>query len=258
VVLPEHFFVERSMPTPNESEFAYGDEGPGARIDLEGQAISRPEYITAMVHFYRGEMYRATAWRLRLDNTTNWSIISAGGLLTFSFGHPESSPLVLLLGQALLFSFLWIESRRYRFFDVWRSRVRKIEENFFNPILTRCLISPDPLWGDAVANDLSQPRFKMSRWHAIHQRLHANYLVLFVVLNVAWLSKLFMHPIPTRDPAVALARLEMGLVPWWITATGVAAFYGLLVALYVIPGHSTVIRGRQWGLGDEDIEEEER
>jgi uncharacterized membrane protein len=227
-------------------------------MDLEGKDLTRGEYIASMVHFYRGEMYRATAWRLRLDNTTNWSIISAGGLLTFSFGHPDSSPLVLLLGQALLFAFLWIESRRYRIFDVWRSRVRKIEENFFNPLLTRRLVSPDPLWGDAVAHDLSQPRFKMSRWHAMHQRLHANYLLLFVVLNVAWISKLFIHPTPTKSLSVATERLALGLVPWQLTCTVVLSFYLLLALIYLIPGKSVTIRGRQWGLGDEDIHEDDR
>ncbi len=235
----------------------FDDSGPADRTDLEHSALGRSEYIASMVHFYRGEMYRATAWRLRLDNTTNWSIISAGGLLTFSFGHPESSPLVLLLGQALLFAFLWIESRRYRIFDVWRSRVRKIEENFFNPILTRRLVSPDPLWGDAVAHDLSQPRFKMSRWHALHQRLHANYLLLFIVLNVAWVSKLFIHPTPTTPFSVATARLELGLIPWQLTAAIVGSFYVLLALIYTIPGTAVKIRGRQWGLGDEDIREDD-
>jgi uncharacterized membrane protein len=220
--------------------------------------MTRSEYITAMVHFYRGEMYRATQWRIRLDNTTNWAIISAGGLLTFSFGHPESSPLVLVLGQALLFSFLWIESRRYRFFDVWRSRVRKIEENFYNPILTRRLVSPDPLWGDTVAFDLSQPTFKMSRWHALHQRMRANYLLLFVVLNVAWITKLFIHPTPTRSWATIAARLEVGLIPWWITLGGVAMFYTVLALLYFVPGEAKRTHGREWGLGEETVEEEER
>ena len=28
--------------------------------------------ITALSHLYRGEMYRSTVWRTRLDATTNW------------------------------------------------------------------------------------------------------------------------------------------------------------------------------------------
>jgi len=241
-------------PPPDVPRF----EGPSARTNLEAEQLSRGEYITAMVHFYRGEMYRATAWRLRLDNTTNWSIISAGGLLTFSFGHPDSSPLVLLLGQALLFTFLYIESRRYRMFDVWRSRLRKIEENFFNPLLTRRLVSPDPLWGDAVAGDLAHPRFKMSRWHAMHQRLRANYMMLFVVLNVAWAAKLFIHPTPSRSIAVALHRLDLGVFPWPLTLAVVGGFYVFLALLWAVPGKAVEIRGRQWGLEDENVRGDDR
>ena len=30
----------------------------------------------AIAHLYRGEVYRSTIWRTRLDNTTNWSIVA--------------------------------------------------------------------------------------------------------------------------------------------------------------------------------------
>ncbi len=231
------------------------EDTPISRVDLEHVPLTRSEYITAMVHLYRGEMHRATAWRLRLDNTTNWAIITTGGLLTFSFGHPESSHQVLLLGHVLLFAFLWIESRRYRFFDVWRSRVRKIEENFFNPLLTRLLVSPDPSWGDSVARDLDEPRFKMSRWRALHQRLRANYIVLFLTLSVAWVSKVFLHPTPTKEIPVALGRLEMDLLPWQGAVVVLSSFYLLLALLFFIPGTATQMRGREWGgIREEDLE----
>jgi len=240
---------------PNESFF---EGGASARVDFEGEPLTRSEYITAMVHLYRGELYRTTAWRIRLDNTTNWAIISVGGLLTFAFGHPDSPPLVLLFGQALLFAFLWVESRRYRWFDVWRSRLRKIEENFYGPLLMRRLPSPDPLWGDAVAHDLSHPLFKLSRWHAMHHRLRANYAILFVILGTAWAAKLFLHPEPTDSLAVALDRLSEGLVVWPVMAGAIVAFWALLVAIWVIPGKTAAIRGRKWGLDEDRILEESR
>ncbi|MGQ0721089.1 MAG: DUF2270 domain-containing protein [Candidatus Eiseniibacteriota bacterium] len=245
-------------PIGRKGEIPLPEDTPPARVDLEGTHLVRSEYIAAMVHFYRGEMYRATQWRLRLDNTTNWSIIAAGGLLTFSFGHPESSPLILLLGQGIVFAFLWIESRRYRIFDVWRARVRKIEENFYNPILTRRLVSPDPWWGDAVAHDLAQPRFKMSRWHAMHSRLRANYLILFLILNTAWILKIFTHPTPTHSLGLACQRLDAGILPWQAIVGVVLAFYVALLSLYFVPGAAVTIRGREWGLGEEGISAEDR
>jgi uncharacterized membrane protein len=231
------------------------EDSPPQRVDLEHVPLTRAEYISALVHLYRGEMHRATAWRLRLDNTTNWAIITTGGLLTFSFGHAESSHQVLLLGHVLVFAFLWIESRRYRFFDVWRSRVRKLEENFFNPLLTRRLVSPDPTWGDAVARDLDEPRFKMSRWRALHQRLRANYMVLFLTLTVSWISKLFLHPHPTEDLELVGQRLGMDLLPWKFTVGLLAVFYVFLGLLFFIPGSATPMRGREWGgIREEDLE----
>lgn len=31
--------------------------------------------ITALSHLYRGELYRSTVWRTRLDATTNWAVL---------------------------------------------------------------------------------------------------------------------------------------------------------------------------------------
>lgn len=40
---------------------------------FEDYPLTRQESISAMVHFYRGEMYRSQIWRQRLDTTTNWA-----------------------------------------------------------------------------------------------------------------------------------------------------------------------------------------
>ena len=32
--------------------------------------------ITALSHLYRGEVYRSTVWRTRLDATTNWAVLN--------------------------------------------------------------------------------------------------------------------------------------------------------------------------------------
>ena len=120
----------------------YPADEPAPRPDFEDTPLSRAEYISALVHFYRGELHRATLWRLRLDNTTNWSILSVMGLVTFSLGDPSHSHVGILAGMVLVLTFLGIEARRFRFFDVWRSRTRMLEENFVGPILRRDLRSP--------------------------------------------------------------------------------------------------------------------
>ena len=40
----------------------------------------------AIAHLYRGEVYRSTIWRTRLDNTTNWAIVTMGIALLMSKG----------------------------------------------------------------------------------------------------------------------------------------------------------------------------
>ena len=66
-------------------------DSPPASADFEHTPLTRNEYITAMVHMYRGEMSRANTWRMRLDTTTNWSVVSLGVALSISFATPDAS-----------------------------------------------------------------------------------------------------------------------------------------------------------------------
>src|SRR5580765_4529123 len=90
----------------------------------------------AIAHLYRAEVYRSTIWRTRLDNTTNWSIVSMGVALSTTFSSRDASPVPLLLVGLLLAMFLALEARRYRYFNVWRARARWMETNFYAPMLT--------------------------------------------------------------------------------------------------------------------------
>jgi uncharacterized membrane protein len=190
---------------------------PHERVDFESQSLSRQEYIAAIVHLYRGELHRATVWRLRLDNTTNWSIITTAGLLTFSFDGRDHSHWVLLTGILLLTSFLSIEARRFRFFDVWRYRVRRIEENFYGPILQRDLGSPDQSWGDRVAEDLLHPIFKISYRAALRARFIRNYWVLYLVLLGGWILKIMHEPVVAKNFDDIKQNLQGdSVVPWQV------------------------------------------
>ncbi len=191
--------------------------GPAAPygVDYESTPLTRPEYIAAMVHLYRGELHRSNSWRLRLDHTTNWAVITTAGLLTFSFGDRSHSHWTLLIGLALITTFLIFESRRFRFAHMWRSRVRMIEENFYGPILRRDIRSPEQDWGRLVAEDLFHPRFKIGRIEAMRARLRRNYWAIYSVVLLAWTVKIFTHPTPVHAWSEIRDRLSMGLVPWW-------------------------------------------
>ncbi len=206
-------------------------EPTASDTDFENIPLSRAEYINAIIHFYRGERSRADAWRERLDSTTNWAVVTAGGMLSFSFNQQDHSHVALLLAQMLVLVFLGIEARRFRYFDVWRARVRMIEENFFIPILKRDLISPRASWRESVTRDLDHPTFKMTFLEAVALRLRFNYLWILLVLFLAWLAKLNLHPRPANDFRDLVLRMGVGPIPGsWIC---VLVFGANLLAVWV-------------------------
>lgn len=214
--------------------------------DFETGDLTRAEYISAVVHFYRGELHRATLWRIRLDTSTNWAIISVMGLVTFSLGASTHPHVAILAGMALVTTFLWIEARRFRFFDVWRSRTRMLEENFMGPILRRDMFSPVAEWGTMVADDLLRPQFKMTFVQAFRARLMRNFIPLYVLLLVSWILKLTMVTDPEK-PSSVLRRLEEGGVPPWMSVGFVALLYGTLTAICLFAPRSQSAEAAYWG-----------
>lgn len=203
---------------------------------FENYPLTRNEYITAMVHFYRGERSRADAWRARLDPTTNWAVVTTAGMLSFTFGDPYHSHVPLLLANVLVVVFLCFEARRFRYFDVWRARVRMIEENFFIPIIRRNLVSPRSDWRESVAEDLNEPKFKITFLQAIALRLRCNYIWIFSVILLGWLTKVAAQPTPASTPAEMLLRMGIGPLPGALVLASVVVFYGAAVWLAVWAG----------------------
>lgn len=204
-------------------------------VDFDPVHLSRSEYITSLVHFYRGEIYRSTAWRLRLDTTTNWSIFSVTALVTFSLGENTHSHAGILAGMVLVLTFLSIEARRFRFFDVWRRRARILEENFIAPILRRNLIAAVSNWGNLVAEELLRPRFRISFHEALRVRLLRNYIPLFALLLVCWFLKLssIVHS-PEAEVANYLDAMKIGNLPGWFSLVFVAAIYIYLLGVIAV------------------------
>jgi uncharacterized membrane protein len=144
-----------------------------------------------IAHLYRGEVYRSTIWRTRLDNTTNWSIVTMGIALSTAFSSPEASPLPLVLVGLLLAVFLGMEARRYRYFNVWRARARWLEMNFYAPIFTG--EARDDSWQVILARDYRVPRHHISFVRAAGRRLRRNYVWIFAIQAIAY-SRQDSHP----------------------------------------------------------------
>jgi len=227
---------------------------------FEDSELTRAEYITAIIHFYRGELHRSTEWRLRLDNTTNWAIISVMALITFSLGDPSHSHVGILAGMALVFTFLTIEARRFRFFDVWRSRTRLLEENFIGPIVRRDLRSPIQDWGKLIANDLIWPKFRIS-WHqAMKARLLRNYFPLFLLLLLSWLLKITAmsgHPNNPKELCFAINEESTNfalVLSSYISLLFVIGLYGYLLGVIILARRTRAPEDEYWQPSNQHFE----
>jgi len=69
------------------SQDATGEAAAGA----PPRACSAAE-IGAIAHLYRGEIYRSTVWRTRLDSTTNWAVVTTGIALSATFSSAQPRP----------------------------------------------------------------------------------------------------------------------------------------------------------------------
>ena len=202
--------------------------------DFESEVLRRDEYITALAHFYRGEMHRSLVWRVRLDTTTNWAIVATVAILTFSFNNPQYSSETMIVGMYANLVFLLIEARRFRFFDVWRARVRMIEENFYGPMLRRDMKSPERYWGPQVADDLWRPRFHMTIFQAVKARFLRNFIYVFAFLLLAWIGRFLA--LPTVDPSGMAGMFGIGALSGWVPlALVVVPYLGLIGVVVFTP-----------------------
>lgn len=189
----------REAPLPGAAGGTPGGH-PGEGVPPEDPFASSAN-ATVMAHFYRGEMNRLTIWRTRMDVTTNWAIIATVGLLTFSFRNPLADG-IFLVNIAMLWFLLTVESRRYRFYDVWRWRLRILEAHFLSPILmekSRRLTGP---WREDLIAELLYPTFKISMREAMGRRLLRNYVYLFSIVLIAGLAEIFGVSLSTSSWAM--------------------------------------------------------
>lgn len=221
-------------PDKQTSDFAYPP--PPGDTDLEhvwefaGQHLDSGNFTNAMIHFYRGEMSRSNSWRQRLDATTNWAVITTGAALTFVFSEPLNTASILLIDSFLVLLFLFIEARRYRYYELWTYRVRVIEKNFFVGLLSPPFM-PHADWADKITDSLNNPRFPIGLMEALGRRYRRNYAPIFLILAGSWIGKVFMHPVEVNNMAEFIERAAMGPLPGWLVIAAGFVFNGVLIAL---------------------------
>lgn len=221
--------------TPQEGEFSNQREDQDQSASepvwtYRGYRLRASEFTTAMVHFFRAEIHRANVWRQRLDTTTNWAVLTTGASISLAFSQEYTTHYVIAINAVLVTLFLFIEARRYRYYELWSSRVRLMETDFFAAMLVPPF-HPSSDWAEALAENLLFPQFTISLWEALGRRLRRNFLWIYIILIVSWLSHLYLKPLPAISMNETMRRAAVGPVPGGLVLTLVLIFTIAIITL---------------------------
>ena len=198
------------------------------------------EATNVMIHYYRAEMTRMNAWRSRLDLTSNWAITVVAALLSVSLSNPSAHHGLTIFAMVIILLMLFVEARRYRFYDVYRMRIRQFERHYFGRFFAADQQSGSEPWLEMLAQDLRHPKFRITLTLALRRRLRRNYVWMFLILLCAWVVKIASpdlqagaHLDPSRPLATLVGHAAIGPVPGWVVIAGIASFYiGLAIACF--------------------------
>lgn len=197
---------------------------------------SSTEFINLMAHYHRAEIARMAGWRDRIDRTTNWAITVVAAMLSVSLSTPTAHHGVLIFAMVLVLLLLVIEARRYRFFDVYRNRVRRIERNYFAQIFSPEEGTTDD-WVQKLGDDLRRPLFLTSTSQALSRRLRRNYCWMFLILLFAWAVKTTFIRMQENAVEASLVtsvgewvrNAAIGPIPGWAVIIALTVFYGWIL-----------------------------
>ena len=214
---------KKAPPPPQEEEAVW---------TYRGYRLKTSEFVTAMVHLFRAEVQRANVWRQRLDTTTNWAVVSAGATLSIAFSQPSVHHGVIILNTLLTTWFLFIEARRYRYYELWSYRIRLMETDFYAAMLVPPF-HPSPEWAESLAENLLSPRFPISMLEAFGRRLRRNYLWIYCMLGASWLAKSYLFPAPATSLPEFVLRGAVGPIPGGVMITLGAIYYFFLMSIAI-------------------------
>ena len=154
-------------------------------------------------------------------------------MLSISLATEQAHHSVLLFAMLLIHVLLFIEARRYRFFHVYRARVRLLEQEYFAPLFaaepggTRVSLA-------SLGQDLRLPCFSVTLLQAMSRRLQRNYCWIFLVVLLAWLVKTTSavadgHTRFVNTMREFLDNAAIGAIPGAVVMTGIAVLYAWLL-----------------------------
>ena len=232
-----------------DSDSEFDPEAPEER-EIGREMVDQSTGLGSVAaHLYRGEMERAVNWRERLDNTTNWAVTVMSAIVAYAFSG-EVSHAVILAGVIMGTAFLFIEARRFRDYDIWRSRVRVLQENLFANALDPSEGVEQRDWRAELSEDYRNPSPQIGYRGAFSHRLRRVYLPLITAMLIGWLFHLrAFSPDETFPESAALPGID-GVV----AAAAVGAYYLALLVLAV--PRSDKERGESGAADHGDLEDE--
>ncbi|MBV9544651.1 MAG: DUF2270 domain-containing protein [Chloroflexi bacterium] len=181
--------------------------------------------MNALVHLYRAEVGRMTAYRQRLDTTTNWAVTSATLVTTFSIGNAQIPHAAFLFLMLVIVFFLVVEARRFRVYEAARFRVLLLERYFYPAVLGQAVHAD---WQEhlieALRTPFSYPAVGMLG--ALGWRLRRTYLWIYAAVIVTWITK-----IDISDGTDLVTGAAVGHVPGLVVWLVVGVFYLALASI---------------------------
>lgn len=203
---------------------------PIASWPVDQENLRPSDYNTALVHLYRAEVSRSNIWRQRLDTTTNWAVVTTAAALSLAFSSAANEHALIIIDTMLVLLFLFIEARRYRYYELFSYRVRLMENSFFGAML----ISPFYPSSESAQNlleHLRAPFFNISLLEALGRRYRRNYAPIFLILALAWAFKVLIHPLPATNFQGYIRQASIGpLAGFWVVVV-VIIFNIILIAI---------------------------
>ncbi len=119
-------------------------------------------------------------------------------------------------------------------------RVRMLDAHFLVPMVLENRQMLQGEWKKLVCEDLILPRFKISKLEAVGRRLKRNYVFIFILIMVAWVTKIFLHAsAPIAGVPGFYHALRIGHIPSWLVAFIFGGTVALVIGITIYVGRKT-------------------
>jgi len=152
--------------------------------------------------------------------------VVTGAMLSYAFSNSAAPHSVILVNYVIVWFFLYIESRRFRYYWHLRKRTRLLEKNLLTPLfLGKRVKQSQNKWKEQLAESFNSHTIDMSRLDSVAWRLRRNYFVILPLIFFSWLAKVQFFP----HMATSLSEYFYNAKVWIIP--GIAVFLIFLTSI---------------------------